>query len=441
MRIDEHMTFFEQTFGFDETAAEYLDNKEKLERLATIREVLEGELYGQVAPSQNNLPSQETGAKSGSSVVGENCDFAVNGRNIKAGIFYTPSVAELHDRVARVLATLTPEERQALQALQPTPGELIALQNITGDSRSLHCDPIYDGGVVQAASQFNYLEFPSPNTIPEKGITQYVFDRTQGPACATACAAGTAFRNYLARCGTQRGQTKENQLNGLDEITTSLLSQVVPPGTEQPSQYYKVRNGYIESSPSSLQALNALLDSKPDLADSLVRLLRIGVQEDTQVTDEKSGKRSVKKTTEEGKIVWRLENIREDRDAFFVTQAYCSALSVGYSRCCPDDWKKLACIVLNGTYEATILLGILNTLKLLRRERPAHLPPILLTKVGGGVFANEPEWIQDAMRRAFGVAKQYGVPLDIRIVHYAAVEPDYDEFVQATKQSGVLSSC
>jgi hypothetical protein len=51
--------------------------------------------------------------------------------------------------------------------------------------------------VVQAASQFNFLEFPSPGCLPEEGISNYANDHTQGPACAVACAAGTAYRNYL----------------------------------------------------------------------------------------------------------------------------------------------------------------------------------------------------------------------------------------------------
>ena len=37
--------------------------------------------------------------------------------------------------------------------------------------------------VIQAASQFNALEFPSEHITPEKGILGYEWDNTQGPAC------------------------------------------------------------------------------------------------------------------------------------------------------------------------------------------------------------------------------------------------------------------
>ena len=33
--------------------------------------------------------------------------------------------------------------------------------------------------MFQAASQFNCLEFVDPYVIPEEGVTQYVYDKTQ----------------------------------------------------------------------------------------------------------------------------------------------------------------------------------------------------------------------------------------------------------------------
>ena len=47
-----------------------------------------------------------------------------------------------------------------------------AFQNVVGDVRSMYSKVVENGDVVQAASQFNGLEFPSPNAIPEEGIEQ-----------------------------------------------------------------------------------------------------------------------------------------------------------------------------------------------------------------------------------------------------------------------------
>lgn len=49
----------------------------------------------------------------------------------------------------------------------------------------------YPGSVSQVASQFNCLEFIKPSVTPEKGVTIYADDYTQGPSCAISCGAGT----------------------------------------------------------------------------------------------------------------------------------------------------------------------------------------------------------------------------------------------------------
>ncbi len=77
----------------------------------------------------------------------------------------------------------------------------LRLSEVVGDVRALHGDPANAGAVFQVASQFNLLEMISPDVTPEQGITRYESDRTQGPACAMACAAGTVYRNHLLELG------------------------------------------------------------------------------------------------------------------------------------------------------------------------------------------------------------------------------------------------
>jgi len=63
-------------------------------------------------------------------------------------------------------------------------------KNIIGEIKTIHKNVKYTT-VIQAASQFNCLEMVSPNVTPEEGIANYIYDSTQGPACALACPAGT----------------------------------------------------------------------------------------------------------------------------------------------------------------------------------------------------------------------------------------------------------
>ena len=96
-----------------------------------------------------------------------------NGRRMSVGRFETPSLSELRDRVPAATGAPT------------------TVREVVEDVQSLHCDPAHAGAVFQVASQFNTLEMPSPTVTPERGVTGYVHDHTQGPACAIACGAGT----------------------------------------------------------------------------------------------------------------------------------------------------------------------------------------------------------------------------------------------------------
>jgi hypothetical protein len=396
-------------------------------------------------------------------VVGERCVFAVkhgfnkDGDRIElepvlwdAGIFSMPSVGELKARVQRLAASLTAYERKLLEQVARntfSDDSVIRMENINGDSLSLHEEAENIGGVIQAASQFNMLEFPSPNCAPEDGITQYVFDRTQGPACAIACAPGTAYRNYLVPFDEKlsrfdprtsndkscRGQERLRQLDGLNGFAKDLVGfdddQDLGDSKHRLTEYFKVFNGYIESSEENLSKLRDILKDK-DRAARLISKLRIGVQEDTQVAGERAGRINTKFTdSATGKVTWRNQPV----DGLFparVTQVYCSALSVGYSRVASKHWEAFARAVLLGSYEATLYVSQINTIKLLRQGKlsapTATLPRTLLTKVGGGVFANDALWIKSAMLHATIAALPFQIPLLLRVVHYGKlVEGEY----------------
>jgi hypothetical protein len=54
------------------------------------------------------------------------------------------------------------------------------------------------GAIVQLASQFNYLESPSPELVP---VSQYLYDHTQGPQGVIEAAAGTLHRHAAVIAG------------------------------------------------------------------------------------------------------------------------------------------------------------------------------------------------------------------------------------------------
>jgi len=77
----------------------------------------------------------------------------------------------------------------------------------------------------------------------------------------------------------------------------------------------------------------------------------------------------------------------------FVSQASCSALPARDSEVHAPQWSAFARLVLEPSYEATLLAAQINA-----RESGSNV--VYLTALGGGAFGNKPEWVHDAMRRA-----------------------------------------
>jgi hypothetical protein len=278
----------------------------------------------------------------------------VNGRVLTFGVLETPTLGELRGR--------------------------ITVREIVADVRSLHADPLNTGALFQVASQFNLLEMMHPGVTPEHGVGIYENDRTQGPACAIACGAGTIYRNYFAPVNGQTGQSSSNQIDCLAGLGEALGE----------NRLWEMRNGYALPSPESLARIAVRLRaSSPDALDDLRQRLRIGLQ-------------------------WRTE-VTLPGCSHLVTQAYCSALPVAYARhSTPDLWEPFARLVLDAAYEATLCAAILNSATASRT--------LFLTLLGGGAFGNTTEWIVAAIRRALDLYRD-AAPLNIAIVSYGSPKP------------------
>ena len=233
---------------------------------------------------------------------------------------------------------------------------------VRGDIRALHLPPQQQGALIQVASQFNLLEMVGPGISPEDGVTRYAWDRTQGPACAMAAGAGTIYRNYLVPLAGGRGQTAQPQIDTLADLGAALGHGQEP--------LWTWRNGYALCSAEALARVGRQL-ARAGAAelDELRGLLRIGLHSDVEVTAAEQGPGAL------------------------VSQAYCSAMPVAYGRPPQHAWEPLARLVLEAAYEATLLAGVLNARRGASRR-------VLLTRLGGGAFGNNPAWIDAAIERA-----------------------------------------
>lgn len=298
-----------------------------------------------------------------------------NGRIYQCGQLEILSLGELR-RAALPNALLKGEEKK------------LKLYELVADVQALHQAPENVGALFQSASQFNLLEMLNPNISPEDGIGIYEFDRTQGPACAIACGAGTIYRNYFAPVNGQIGQSKNVQIDCAAGLHAFLGGGI-----------WQMRNGYVLAEKLALLAVGEKINRFSSAARRAAKdALQIGLQWDTAVT---------------------LDDNLPLITPPLVSQAYCSAMPIAYNAATAADWEPLARLVLEASYEATFYAAKRNF------ER-GGCNKLFLTLVGGGAFGNPQAWVFDAILQA---ARQFAAcPLSVAVVSYGRSNPDLRQF-------------
>ena len=297
---------------------------------------------------------------------------------VRAGIAVEGPFLHLVATGARLRwGSLATPRLDALPPPPPTAPARLRVREVVADVRALHADPAHAGAVFQVASQFNLLEMVSPGVTPESGIARYAHDLTQGPACAMACAAGTIWRNYFVPVQGGVGQTAAAQLDMLDAVGAAL-------GNDG-GRLWRMQNGYLLPRPGGLAEAARHIAGQEAVLRGMVR---VGVQQDTQVT---------------------LPGC-----AHQVTQVYCSAVPMAYTRETEAAWEPLARLVLEAAYLATLAVAW-QTAQATGQRR------VFLTRLGGGAFGNPGAWITAAMATA--LAGYAGCDLEVAIVSFGRADP------------------
>jgi hypothetical protein len=230
-----------------------------------------------------------------------------------------------------------------------------------------------------------------PEITPEHGVTRYIRDPTQGPACAIAAGTAAIYRNYFALVDGGVGQTRDRQIDCLRDVGAALGN--------RDNALWTMRNGYAMCSEEGLSSIERTLAGlDEDARDSLRGRLRVGVHWDVEVTG-------------------------ADRTDLVVSQVFCSALPVSYTPIPAERWRSFATLVLEAAYEATLWAAVVNA------DRHSS-NVVYLTQLGGGAFGNRADWIQAAMRRAF--SSFHDVPLDVRVVSRRQPSPELTRLTRAS---------
>lgn len=196
------------------------------------------------------------------------------------------------------------------------------------------------------------------------------------------------FRNVLFLTdGPQTGQTQTCQLNALADMDSVIGIGGI-----------RMQNGYALLQPDTVLAIGKHIETMDEHSRDRVRQsLRIGLHSDTEVT-----------------IPGVPKNQR-------VSQALCSALPVAYHYSPRRYWAPFATLVLEASYEATLLAAVLN-------YHHTGNPRVYLTLVGGGAFGNDLSWIVSALRRALYLVSHH--PLDVRLVNNRKVPVEINSLIR-----------
>lgn len=313
----------------------------------------------------------------------------ISGAKYRVGSFDTPTLDTLRRRGAGV----------------KLPGQL-KLVNDTGKSQDIaeaHAAKENRFATFQVSSQFNCLDFIGPSVVPEDGVTGYQSAKThdaQGRACAIACGPATVFRNYFvpveaprheADGSLQEGQTRDRMLNNLAD-----LSDVV--GNMPTGRMFGVQGGFTMASDEQLAELNSKLEEfeRKGKLDAVRESLRVGLQEDVQVTS----------------TGWGSKRINDPSQV--VNQIFVSACAVAFnwsSR--PENWERIATLILEASYEATIWAAVLNAEK---KRGEGGSRKVFLTLLGESM-GNSMDWISGALHRTLDRFRNFD--LEVHIVTLA----------------------
>lgn len=251
---------------------------------------------------------------------------------------------------------------------------------VTGDVAILHGDPEYAGAVFLASSNLDCLqhEARSLSVTRASGVADYVYQRTQGAACAISCAPGTIVRNYFAH---------DTEVNTLSAVIERLSGGA----TKTKRQLLDVIHGSAYATyATDLPALSTKIDRlSPNEREETMGLLEVGIQEDTEVTCAKLA---------DGK--W-YRVMRKD-PALRVTQVLAGALQ--FAEDTAVGWLSLASLVFEAAYEATLHVAGANNAN----------RTVVLTALCG---RDAPQWLAEATAAALGraLAKFQDAGLDVVI--------------------------
>lgn len=269
----------------------------------------------------------------------------------------------------------------------------VNLHHIVEDITNIHLNKKYENSTIQVASQFNCLEMIDQTKTPQDGITNYIYDRTQGPICTLSTPAGLAYRNYIYLNGDTQIDTTKEPLQYLKSITEKNIGWNIVNGYMFFNDIDQLRNTH-----------NILLELSIEQRNYFKNFIKVGIHNNLGVFDYTKKKQT---------------NI--------VNHVYCSGIPISYNTNIPKDkhflFSGLSELFLEAIYELTLLSACYNNIVNNTNKQ------CFLTYIGGGVFGMDIKQIYRAIEKSCDNVEKYGFDLDVIIVDYKKLQtkPSFDK--------------
>lgn len=276
--------------------------------------------------------------------------------------------------------------------------------------------PQFNGALFQAASNFSALEPTSRFATPESlSIDRYYNDLTQGPMASISATPGLFYRMY--GIFQQEGPSYSNRAQSFY-------------GAQSPFDWRQTANRQIELlSETGIPVLNGYIDLNDqylstrvgaDLMTTVLPTIKVGIHRDIQVLFSDQGRGAYHEPlSAPDQIIHQLFTAAVDvtgNRAFFTNQTTA------------PQAEKVARLVLRAAYEGALYAAL-----------ELKIEKVVLTLIGGGVFANPPEWVLTALYEALEKFSNAG--LEVYINFFTANQPsDLKGTVDALKARAIEAS-
>ena len=228
------------------------------------------------------------------------------------------------------------------------------------DVSTLQCSPDNKGCMFQAASNFNGVECISEGATPDQPnfASDYVYDRTQGPAASISAGPAALARVHAAFYDSKAspekwGQTAKHQVEMLGDVAA----------------HFTVKNGYVCNKSETLKA-----DTSKEELQALEDKVKVLVHANVDA------------------VYGRYSSSADRIDPpVNICQVFCAAMNLqqgmsGFRNGSFADAATKARLLLRAAYRGTYYAAEMY-----------RCPKIYLTLIGGGVFGNNQQDIEQAI--------------------------------------------